>query len=130
MTLGDNLYNLEDDEARPLDEHGKILSFPRGHVVKSFLWNEEVTGSVPRISEDVCIPLAQRGQRAEKLDPQEQWSTRDRVFPRWFYMVFVSTNVMVTEIFELMEQYIVRSKSREPMSRCKHQFIGSGAYSY
>ena len=84
MTLRDNLCNLEDDEARPLDEHGKILSFPRGHVVKSFLRSEEVTGSVPGISEDVCVPLARRGQRAEKLDPQEQWSTRDRVFPRWF----------------------------------------------
>jgi hypothetical protein len=42
-------------------------------------------------------------------------------------MVFVSIDVMVMEIFEFLEQYIVRSEVREPMSRCKHLFICSGA---
>jgi hypothetical protein len=75
MALGVKPYNLEDDEARLLDECGKILSPTRGHVVKNILRIEEVTRSVPGISKDVCVPLARRGRRAKKLDPQNSGST-------------------------------------------------------
>jgi hypothetical protein len=58
------LYNLEDNEDRPLDERGKILDHTRGCMVKSFTVNfgeKEITARVPGISEDVQVPLARRG---------------------------------------------------------------------
>jgi hypothetical protein len=120
---------VKDDEPQPSDEKERILSLTRARVVNGFthyFCREEVTARAGNIG-GRAYPTCATWRTCSSFGPTKQWFTSSRVFPRWPHMVFVSIDVMVAEIFELLEQYIVRSKHREPMSSCKHLFICSRA---